>query len=783
MGKNINPLDNIIDFREFTFNILNNWYYFLLSIILSLSIAFAHTRYSQELYKSTTKVLIQNNNENESASEILYNNLNDSKENSKIDEIHRFTSFPLVLQTITDLRFDILYYIEGNIKNSETFIAPIKVIADLETTQNISHLNFEIDVINNNQFNLSSPTSLTNDIYNFGEQIVIEDYSFKVELDTRYPFSTYPTTIVKFKGLRQIARLYQSKIQLDKLEKESNIITLFILEEDQEKGVAFLNTLVTNYINNDLLLRKSSSLNTVEFIKNEIKSIEDSLLLIEIKLQDYKNTHQIPDINLKTQNLYKRISELETELSSYKYQDKYYSYLGDYIVNGNSLDKTIAPSTYGITNSSLSELIKQLVNIQLEKNVLIEGGQYNNPSISDFDLQLVQLSKNIKEVITNSRQSNQIIINDLNARISIEESSLNSLPIEQRELLNIERIQKTSEKLYMFLLQKKSEAEITASSITSNIQHVEPSSYFSKSPVFPDPVKSYSILLIIGILLPLLLLLLVDVINDKIRSRIDLEEITDIDLIGVIGRNPSGNSLLSKLNPKSSIAKGFRSLRSNLNYKDKEDKDKMYLVTSSLSGEGKTFIASNLAVVYANSGKKTLLLGADLRRPKLYEGFSVDNFSGLSTVLDGTHSLEKVIHNVENNLDVLIAGPLPDNPSDVFLSDDFDLLMNNLKTKYDKIIIDTAPIGLVADAYMIMKHTDVNLYIVRQNYTSKDVLRFVNDLEENKRIENLYLVLNDVSSGSGVYGYGKYSYGYGYGYGNGYGSYTKDSDYFVENEN
>ena len=778
MEKKINPLDNIIDFREFLFKIFNNWYYFLLSIILSLSIAFAHSRYSHALYKSTTTVLIQDNNENESASKILYNNINDSKESLIKDEIHKFTSFPLVLQTVTDLRFDISYYLVGNVKTSETFIAPIKVIADLEITQNIPHLNFKIDVINDTQFNLYCNSLVINDLYNFGEELVIGDYSFKVELDDRYHSSIYPTTIIKFKDLKEISRKYQTKIEIDKLEKESNILTLFILEEDQLKGVRFLNKLVSNYINNDLELRKASSLNIVEFINTEIKSIEDSLLLIEIKLQDYKNSHQIPDIDLKTQNLYKKLSELESELSSYKYQDKYYSYLGDYIKNGNFLDKIVAPSTYGITNSSLSELIKKLVNIQLEKNVLIEGGQYNNPSIADFDLQLVQLSKNIKEVIINSKQSNKIIINDLNARIAIEESSLNSLPIEQRELLNIERIQKTSEKLYMFLLQKKSEAEITSSSIISKIQHLEPSSYFSKSPVFPNTVQSYSVLLLIGVLVPLLILLLFDVINNKIRSRLDLEKITDIDLIGVIGRNHSANQLLLNLNSKSSIAEGFRSLRSNLNYKDKGDNDKMYLVTSSISGEGKTFIASNLAVVFANSGKKTLLIGADLRRPKLYLGFTEDNSSGLSTVLDGTDSLDKVILNVENNLDVMIAGPIPSNPSDVFLSDNFESLMNSLKTKYDKIIIDTAPIGLVADAYMIMKYSDVNLYVVRQDYTSKDVLRFVNDLEKNKRIENLYLVLNDVSSGSGVYGYGKYSYGNGYGYG--YGTYTKDSDYFDE---
>ena len=173
---------------------------------------------------------------------------------------------------------------------------------------------------------------------------------------------------------------------------------------------------------------------------------------------------------------------MEDELASYKYQDKYYSYLEDYINNSeNSFENTIAPSTYGITNTSLSEMVKKLVNIQLEKNVLIDGGQINNPSIGDFDLQLNQLTLNINEIIKNSRNSNNNIINDLNKRIAIEQLSLESLPTEQRELLNIERIQKTSESLYMFLLQKKSEAEISASSITSNIKHLEPAIFFNKA--------------------------------------------------------------------------------------------------------------------------------------------------------------------------------------------------------------------------------------------------------------------------------------------------------------
>ena len=779
--KNVNPLDNIIDFREFLFKIIENWYYFLLSVLVALLVAFGYTRYSHEFYKVYTKVHIHKDNSNTSAADVLYNSLNDNKEASIKDEISMFTSYPLVFETVSDLRFDVSYFLEGNIKTSESFSPPIKVIIDEKITQQNPNISFDIDVLDDQNYSLYCKKLSVDNIYSFGEVIQLESFKFVVERNHEERWSEFPTTIVRFRNLKQIAKEYQSKIQFDKLEKESNIVSLFILEEDQEKGVAFLNKLVKNFIDNQVEVKKKSSLNTVEFIQKEIQSIEDSLSLIEIKLQDYKNSRQIPDINLKTQNIYKKISSLEEELSNYKYQDKYFSYLESYLNNGNSLERIVVPSTYGITNSSLSELVRQLVNIQLEKNVLIDGGQINNPSIADFDLQLNQLSLNIKEVILNSRNSNNSIIKDLNRRIAIEESSLSSLPIEQRELLNIQRIQKTSETLYMFLLQKKSEAEITASSIISNIKHVEPATFFNKKPVLPKISQIYSIAFLVGILFPLLILLILDIINDKIQSRIELERLTKIKLIGLVGRNHSAHNLLSQLNPKSAISEGFRALRSNLNYSDKELKDKVYLITSSISGEGKTFIASNLAVVFANSGKKTLLLGADLRRPKIYEDFATNNNKGLSTILSGKHTFKDVvIETEEENLDVIISGPSPSNPSDMLLNEIFEKLISELKNKYDKIVIDTAPVGLVADAYMVMKYTDVNLYIVRQNYTTKEVLRFVNGLYDNNRVENLYLVLNDVSSGSGVYGYGKYSYGYGYGYGYNYSAYTHNSDYFEE---
>ena len=785
MEKKTNPSDNVIDFREFLYKILNNWFYFLISIVLALSVAFAYTRYSKELYKVSTKVLIIDNES--SAYKSLYNQISDQNNASIKDESEKLLSYGLVFQTVSELEFDKSYYLVGNIKTSESFSAPVKIVCDTSITQNNPSYKFEIDIIDETSYKLDNEKLDYEEEHNFGDTIQIQSYNFVVERNYDYKSEILPKTIVEFNKLKAVAIKYKSKIQIENHDKESNVLDISILEEDQRKGVKFLNTLVRNYINNDIERRKESSLKIVNYFHDKIQEIEDDLSIVDMRLEDYKRSHQTPDIGFEIQKIYSKLSGLEQELSTYEYQDKYYSSLEGDINNVDVLEKIISLPTDDIiqTDPMLVELIRDRAKQQRDRNKLIEGGQINNPSISDFNLEIAALSREIKEFFNNSKQTNRLMIEELNEDIEEELEKLSELPMEQRELIDIARLQEFSSELYTFLKQKNYEAESKYEGVVSSIDHFEPARFFNKNPVQPRVYRVYSIALLIGISLPFLILLLLDVMNDKIRSRMDLEKLTDIEIIGVIGRNHSARSLLTNLNPKSSIAEGFRALRSNLSYKNIEGKDKVYLVTSSVSGEGKTFLASNLAIVFSNAGRKTLLLGGDLRRPKLYEAFDSDNRVGLTTILNEETSVEEcIIRNVSENLDVIVSGPLPPNPADIFLSEKFDTFIKSLISKYDKIIIDTAPVGLVADAYMITKHTDVNLYVVRQDYTKKEVLQFANDLNENNRIENLYLVLNDVGAGSGVYGYGKYGYGYNYGgYSYGYGTYVSDSDYFDEKEN
>jgi capsular exopolysaccharide synthesis family protein len=240
---------------------------------------------------------------------------------------------------------------------------------------------------------------------------------------------------------------------------------------------------------------------------------------------------------------------------------------------------------------------------------------------------------------------------------------------------------------------------------------------------------------------------------------------------------------LSSQSPKSSVFEGFRALRSNLNFFNPAKDKKVYLVTSSVSGEGKTYIAENLAIVFAKSGKKTLVIGADLRRPKIYADFDMENTLGISNHILSDKSLTDVIISSDvENLDILVSGPLPQNPSDALHTEKFVKMMGELKKQYEIIILDTPPLGLVADSLTLMKYTDVNLYVVRQNYTKKGLLTYVNEMYKKERLGDLHLVFNDVKEGSGAYAYGYgYGYGYGFGYADNYG-YSEESQYFDDNE-
>ena len=776
----VNSLDDIIDFKQFFVKILRNWFLLVISLLIAFAIAFAYNRYSPELFSSEISILIKDSNSLSSASELLYQSRKNHKKSLKNKEL-LIKSLPVISKTLEDLRFDIAYFIEGNIKVTETYDAPI--ILKCLNTQDLKGKKIKIDIIDDTSFSFLDLSTQEEEIRKFNEKFLFYNIEISVEYNIDYlidPDARLPVTIVKFLNLQSLAVLYKDKLVVSQEDKESTVIDLSILTADEKKGVVFLNKLIENYIENDVAERNEASNNTVSFINDQLIEMRDSLSLIEQQVQQYKNSNKITDLSLKAQSIYTNIVSMETELAKTKTINNYFDYLNGYLAKGKDLEGVSVPTSFGVNDVNINSLINKLVEIQMKKNILIDGGQVNNPAIKQYNRQSKQIVLNIQEAINTSKSANNLLLTDYKSRIAKMEMSLGDIPKVEMELLNIERLQTISENVYIFLLQKRAEAKITSSSNISDTKVLEPAFFSHKDPLIPNTKKSYLIALLLGVLVPFIFVVISELISDTVTTRIDLERLSSIPILAVIGRNYSGYELLSKQSPKSSVYEGFRALRSNLNFFNSLQDKQVYLVTSSISGEGKTYIAENLSIVFAKSGKKTLVIGADLRRPKLYSDFGFKNKKGISNHVFSDFGLSEVILKSDvENLDVLVSGPLPANPSDALLTDKFKNMMSSLRDMYDVIILDTPPLGLVADALTLMNYSDVNLYVTRQGYTKKGLLTYVNDMYNKQRLGDLHLIFNDVKEGSGAYGYGYgYGYGFGYGYGYGYHGYMEESGYF-----
>jgi capsular exopolysaccharide synthesis family protein len=388
--------------------------------------------------------------------------------------------------------------------------------------------------------------------------------------------------------------------------------------------------------------------------------------------------------------------------------------------------------------------------------------------MKSLDIEINSTKIAIFETIKNAIKTNNIALKDLDERIGVIFGKINQLPGTERVLFSIERRFKLTDAIYTYLLQKRSEAQITQASNIPDNEVIDSARPEDGSPVYPKTSMNYMIALILGLIIPVVIILGKDFLNDTIKERADVEKITTLPIIGHIIHSDKDSKLVVMESPKSSIAESFRSVRTNLQYLLLGKEKQTILITSDMVQTGKTFCSINLATSFAMYGKKTLLVGFDLRKPRIHKDFDLTNDEGISSYLINKSKLESCIQpsGIEN-LDVLVSGPIPPNPSELAASDRTGTMFTLLKEIYDFIIIDTPPIGLVTDAFLLMKYTDANLILVRQNFTHKKVFSsIIRDMEQRK-MPNLAILINDVKLTKYSYGFG---YGYGYGYGFGYGS-------------
>lgn len=554
--------------------------------------------------------------------------------------------------------------------------------------------------------------------------------------------------------------------------ESNNIMQLTYESENPRLGAEILNQWMKEYQQAGLDEKKLAAENTLAFINQQLESANDELGSVERNIMGIRQRNKIFNPSIQSEQIITAINDTEKEITKLGVQQKIVDNLISYVGDTRNPYRQVG-TVLGIEEPTLATQVMEFNALQVQRETLLKTTTRSNPMLVSIEAAIEKLRTDIVQNLRNIRQGISLTTRSLSNKNQEISREVYMLPSKEKEILDVSRRQKILEQLYSFLLEKKLETSIVSASTISNakvIEHARPYGLL----VSPNRKATYIISLILGLGLPLLVIFLLEYLNDRVRGRFDVNRVTQVPIIGEVSHSDEGSTLVVSRTSRRFIAEQFRIIRTNIKYVIPSDEKAVFLVTSSTSGEGKSFISTNLGAVMALAGRKTAILEFDIRKPKILSGIGLPKSVGLTNYLIGNAKLEDLPVPVPNvdNLFVVPCGPIPPNPSELILDERLNTFFSGLKEAFDILIIDTAPVGLVGDAMVLGKHADATFYVVRHNYTFKKQLVMLDDIYVNKRLPKMSLVLNDIdiqAGYGGYYGYGGYGYsGYGYGQGSEY---------------
>ncbi|MDO8965714.1 polysaccharide biosynthesis tyrosine autokinase [Algoriphagus sp.] len=770
-----------IDLKVILFNYLQYWPLIIAFAFLGLLSAFLFNRLTTPIYKVESTVIVKDDNASLGSDLFESAGLMGLQGKSNIEnEIGILKSFSLAQATLDQLNLNVKYYKEDFLKKTESYgNFPIYVNADWTKSQVVGGL-FKVEVVDENTFLLSvaedefsvfnpkdpyyktklEELALKPAIHRFGDPVKGEFFEFIVEKVSALPQEVFYFQLIDTPSL---ALSFREKLSAAPSNKQSSIVILSLETPLRRLGEDYLNKLMETYLQRELDDKNRTAENTIQFIDQQLSGITDSLRGSENKLQKYRSENKIFNLSQEGSIIFERLSEFEKEKGVNEINLKYLQTLRNYLASGQA-GEMVAPSIVGTADPLLNTLVQSLSEMQADRVRLTANFSDQTPQVRDINARIQNTTKALQENVNSAIVNTQNVLADLNGRIRTIEREINSLPATERQLLSYTRQFTINENIYIYFLQKKAEAEITqASNMPSNM--ILDYGKSGQLPVAPKRSLNLLIGLILGLILPIGFITIKDFLNTKIEDPKELEKQIKVPLIGMIGRNSSEDALPVFNSPRSSVTESFRSLRADLAYLSPQRQSLTLLFTSSISGEGKTFVSMNMASVFALMGKKTILIGLDLRKPRIAQDFGLINDKGMSTCLSSDKSWQSVVKpSGYENLDVILSGPIPPNPAELLLQDKFRTIIEEIKLEYDVVVFDCPPVGLVSETKELFGFADVSFYVFRQGYSNKADAQILNNLVEKGGITKIYGILNDLHIDKG------YGYGYGYGYGsNSYG--------------
>lgn len=771
------------DLKYYLYKFLDYWYVFPVALLICLSIAFYKNKNTPKIYNVRASLLIRQEQSAMDLKSILPENLISSStlEDQRIyNEIGALKSYKLTRKTIKKLDFETAYFKENTFADNELYhSAPFRIVFDSSHVQPLG-TKIYLESIGDNRFRISIKKDDAS-IYNFSKEKItslipeihyVDTVSYhesintnfckfrvvpgsgelKSEWDSRYYFifQSYGSLVKKYQGFDVEAS------------DKSTILNLSLNTPNVQKGTQFLNTLIDLYLEQSVGKKNEVANKTVTFIDDQIDDIADSLSQSEKKLESFRSSQQLMDLGILTQNSYDRLNQLQNEKAEILIKLKYFDYLINYLKEEQDVQQLAAPSSMGIDDKMLVGLIDKLSELYSEKSDIEINTKRENPYLSGLNQRIAELKKTLIESVGNLVDKNHIRLNDIESQISELTERVSQLPVKERQLFAYERKFELYNTLYTFLLKKRSETEIGKAANIPVHEVLDEARLANNSPVSPQQKKNYLVAILLGFLIPGGIIVLKDYFNDKITDLATIEHNTEYPVLGNLSHKKEDTENIVYNFPKSLVAETFRSIRTNFQFITGGEKVTTVLISSATQGEGKSFVSINLATSFAMYKRKTVLVSFDLRRPNIYNLFNIKDKQGLSNYLSNNCNLEDIIYktNIEK-LDVIPAGHIPPNPSELIASETTARLFEKLKRMYEYIIIDTPPAGLVTDAFLLVKYTNSNLFVVRHNYTRKKMFESLVKNLKQKNIRNVNFIVNDITLKSRGY---EYNYGYNYNY-------------------
>ena len=773
-----NEEDSSLSFNplEWIFTFLHYWYLFVIAIVIALGLAMLkNRRWIPTYFSQGTIVIKESSTYGGSASALMQGFGVDAGYKNVNNQMIMLGSYDLMSRVVDSLPFlEVEYITQGRFKTRSLYRQTPIVIEHHRIEPSAYGVLYQISFNKDGSFRISSTEE--------SQSIQIDAHYGEAISCSLFDITIWPTELMtnsgrlyfRFRSHESLVDEFMSRLQLSFVTEGSTVLALSLVSETPQRDCEFLDKLAEIYLLQNLEQKNEVAENSIRFINEQLALLQASLQVSEGAMTDFRQENKFVDVNSYAGQLMGRISEYEQQQMALRLRETYFDYLINYIHQNIEKDAVIAPTSMGVNEPMLMTLVQQLNDLRIQRGELTEKNVY----YAKFTKDIENVKKAIEEVVGSMRASLEIEREDLQNRYREVELAIKTLPEKELQMVEIERNYRIDDNYYTFFLQKRAEAEIQKASNTpdNSIMDKARTTAIMNAKAKSKTTTTY---LVIGFLIPLLLIILSELLNNKIRSPKDVLRLKSFRLIGTLRHAKSQNPTLVRASPRSSYAEMLRAIRTRLEFLLKR-KDKMVIcVTSTESGDGKTFLSTNLAALYSMTGKKTLLIDLDLRKPNIHTKLGLENGMGMSNYLIGDCEIEDILMtNTPFGFDLMRAGTVPPNPGELVHSDKMTNMINAMREKYDYIVMDTSPIGLVPDAYALINNSDLCLYVIRCMQTNKSFCKQTLEqmMEVVDNTEKVQIVLSDIptegrhSYGSG-YGYGYGGYG-GYGYGHlGYGGY------------